>query len=54
MKIAVQVYSVREHIKDTENLLKAIEEIKNSQKEGEKANEEVKKTTRGRKKKSIE
>lgn len=34
---------------------KAIEEIKNSQKEGEKANEEVKKTTtRGRKKKSVE
>lgn len=34
---------------------KAIEEIKNSQKEGEKSNEEVKKTTtRGRKKKSVE
>ena len=28
MKIAVQVYSVREHIKDTETLLKALEEIK--------------------------
>ena len=28
MKIAVQVYSVREHIKDTETLLAALEEIK--------------------------
>ncbi len=28
MKIAVQVYSVREHINDTETLLKALEEIK--------------------------
>lgn len=28
MKIAVQVYSVRDHIKDSETLLKALEEIK--------------------------
>ena len=28
MKIAVQVYSVRDHINDTETLLKALEEIK--------------------------
>ena len=28
MKIAVQVYSVRDHINDTETLLKTLEEIK--------------------------
>ena len=28
MRIAVQLYSVREHIKDSETLLKALEEIK--------------------------
>ena len=27
MKIAVQVYSVRDHINDTETLLKALEEM---------------------------